>query len=57
MNFKNNRLFSGPGDPCSNAAAQIGIEVDLELILAADISGSEDLREGELPKRGHAKAL
>ena len=40
-----------------NAAAQIEIEVDLELILAADISGSEDLREGELLKRGHAKAL
>lgn len=32
-------------------------EVDIELILAVDVSGSVDLREGELLKRGHAKAL
>lgn len=40
-----------------SAAAQAEIEVDLELILAVDISGSVDLREGELLKRGHAEAL
>ena len=44
------------GAPCLPATAQ-GLEVDLELVLAVDISGSVDEVEAQLQREGYIAAL
>lgn len=39
------------------AAAEAGLDVDLELVLAVDISGSMDLEEAQIQRAGYVEAL
>ena len=45
--------FAWPGDP----AAQEGLPVDLELVLAVDVSGSVDEEEAKLQRDGYVEAV
>ncbi len=48
--------LSAYGGPTS-AAAEAGTDVDLELVLAVDISGSMDLEEAQVQRAGYVAAL